>query len=108
MAKKKAPGNFHTTHRKKTSHHELAVNVTAQVAEVDAEINTLNTLYDNYRRRFFQLRLAEPHSPRLVTLNIVLNKLALAVTDCQKERNRLQAESRNCFYARSVLTTAVK
>lgn len=99
---------FNSTHRRKPSGKNLSETVLAQVAEVDAEITTLNALYDGYRQKFFQLRTVNPRSARLTTLNIVLNKLALAVTDCQKERNRLEAESRNCFYPRSVLTTSVK
>lgn len=65
------------------------------MAEMDQEILNVNTLYEMYKQQFVQVKVANPQSPRLQALNIIVNKLAMAVNDCTAARKKIRSTARN-------------
>ena len=65
------------------------------MAEVDAEIAGVNHLYEKYRQQFMQLKVTNPNSPRLMALNIIVNKLAMAVNETTAARKKIRSTARN-------------
>lgn len=71
-----------------------ASKVRNELAEAQKDMESINTVYENYKAQFMRLKVSDPNSLRLKALNVVVNNLALALNNYAKECIRIKGAVR--------------
>lgn len=69
--------------------------VDGQVNEMKQGINEIVKLYESHKEQFMNIKVTNPDDPRLATLNILINSLAIAINDQTQAARKLRGTRRN-------------